>query len=119
MAIKVKQDDRPFWRRRSILGENISNGNSIVAAILLASSGGAAYVGWLMASIPLGIAGLLSIVWNPSVAKATTIVGCWIVAGAISAWLLSMLCNSFFGMPAVGYFAGLVIGIAGVMKTID
>jgi hypothetical protein len=119
MAVKVKIDDRPFWRRRSFLGENISNGNSIVAATLLASSAGAAYVGWLMASIALGIAGMLSIVWNESVAKATTIIGCWILVGAGSAWLLGMLCDSFFGMPAVGYFAGLVIGIVGVTKTID
>jgi hypothetical protein len=90
-----------------------------VAAILLVGSGGAAYVGWLVASILLGIAGLLSIVWNDSVAKTTSIIGCWIVAGAGSAWLLGMLCDSLFGMPAVGYFAGLVIGIGGVMKTID
>lgn len=119
MAVKVKKDDRPFWQRRSFLGENISNGNSIVATLLLLSAGGALYTGWLMIAIPLGVAGLLSFVWNDGVARTTMIIGGWIVAGASSAWLLGMVCNSLFGMPAIGHFAGLVIGIAGVVTTID
>lgn len=119
MAVKIKKDDRPFWQRRSFLGENISNGNSIVATILLLAAGSALYGGWLLIAIPLGVAGLLSVVWNEGVAKTTMIIGGWIAAGAASAFLLGMVCNSLFGMPAVGYFLGLVVGIVGVVKTID
>lgn len=119
MAVKIKIDDRPFWKRRSFLGENISNGNSIVAVVLLLGSGGAVSQGWIMAAVPLGIAGLLSIVWNPAVAKTTTIIGGWLTAGAGTAWLLGMVCNSLFGQPSIGHFAGLVVGIVGVMMTID
>ncbi|MBC7821192.1 MAG: hypothetical protein IAG10_30260 [Planctomycetaceae bacterium] len=119
MRIRIKTDDRAFWQRRSFLGENISNGNWIIAAILLLSSGGAVYTGWIGVGVGLGVAGLLSIVWNPAVAKTATIVGGWIVAGVASAWLLGMLCNSMFGSPAIGYGSGLAIAIIGVIKTID
>ena len=74
---------------------------------------------WIVAAIGLGVAGLLSIVWNPGVAKTTTIIGGWLVAGAVSAFLLSLACNAMFGMPAIGHFIGLVITIAGVVTTID
>ena len=119
VAIKVKKDDRPFWRRRSLLGENISNGNWIIAAIFLLSGGGAFYKGWIVAGVCLEIASLLSFVWNESVAKTTTIIGSWIAAGAGSAWLLSLLCNYIFGMPAIGYALGLGVAIVGMMMTID
>ncbi|MFM9966654.1 MAG: hypothetical protein ACKV2Q_36205 [Planctomycetaceae bacterium] len=120
MATRVqKVDDRPFWRRRSFIGENISNGNWMAALVLLSSAGGAVYQGWIVVGIALGVAGMLSFVWNASVAKTATIVGIWITAGAASAWLLGMLCNAMFGAPIAGYFAGLVIAIAGVLKTID
>ncbi len=120
LATRLKKiDDRPFWKRRSFLGENISNANWIVAAILLASGGGAACFGWFIVGGALGVAGLLSYVWNDGVAKTTTIIGGWIAAGAGSAWLLGLLCNAMFGNPAVGYFGGLVIGIVGVVATID
>lgn len=119
MAVKIKPDDRPFWKRRSFLGENISNGNSIVATVLLLAAVGAAYGGWIVVAVPLGVAGLLSFVWNAGVAKTTTIIGGWITAGAASAWVLGLLCNSLFGMPAIGHFVGLVVGIVGVVTTID
>lgn len=120
MATRLKKiDDRPFLKRRSFLGENISNGNWILAVILLASGGGAAYYGWLLVGLALGVAGLLSYVWNEGVARTTTIIVGWIVAGAASAWLLGLLCNTMFGMPAIGYFIGLVVGIVGVVTTID
>lgn len=119
MAVKIKQDDRVFWKRRSFLGENISNGNSIVATVLLLAGGGALYGGWLLIAIPLGVAGLLSFVWNEGVAKTTMIIGGWIAAGAASAFLLGMACNALFGMPAIGHFIGLVVGIVGVVTTID
>ncbi len=115
----VKVDTRHFWKRRSFLGENISNGNSIVAAILLLAAGCTLYQGWIIAAIGLGVAGLLSIVWNDGVAKTSTIIGGWLLAGAASAWLLSMACDAMFGMPAIGQFIGLVITIAGVVTTID
>lgn len=119
MAVKIKKDDRPFWQRRSFLGENISNGNSIVATVLLLGGGGALYGGWILIAVPLGVAGLLSFVWNEGVAKTTTIIGGWIVAGAASAWLLGMACNALFGMSSIGHFLGLVVGIVGVLVTID
>lgn len=112
-------DQRPFWNRRSILGENISNGNWIVALILLLSGGGALQQGWIIAAIGLGVAGLLSVVWNDGVAKTTTIIGSWIVAGAASAWLLGLLTTSMFGSPAGGHAVGLIIAIAGIVTTID
>lgn len=74
---------------------------------------------WIPVGIAFVIAGLLSFVWNEGVAKTTTIIGAWIVAGSASAWVLGIVCNAMFGMPALGYFIGLVIGIAGVVKTID
>lgn len=102
-----------------MIGENICNGNWIAALILLPAGGGAIYQGWLAAGIGLVVAGLLSFVWNASVAKTATIVGSWIAAGAASAWLLGMLSNAMFGTPIAGHIAGLVIAIAGVVKTID
>ena len=112
-------DTRAFWYRRSVLGENISNGNWIVALVLLSSGGGALQQGWIVAAIALGVAGLLSIVWNEGVAKTATIVGSWIVAGATSAYLLGMVSNSLFGAPTIGHVVGLVVAIAGVVLTID
>lgn len=120
LATRVKKiDDRTFLKRRSFLGEHISNANWIAAVILLVAGVGAAYYGWIIVGIGLGVAGLLSYVWNEGVAKTTTIIGGWLVAGAGSAWLLGLLCNTMFGVPAIGYFIGLVIGIVGVVTTID
>ena len=115
----VKVDDRHFWKRRSFLGENISNGNSIVATVLLLAAGGTLYQGWIIVAIGLGVAGMLSFVWNEGVAKTTMIIAGWLVAGAASAWLLSLASDAMFGMPAIGHFIGLVITIAGVVTTID
>jgi hypothetical protein len=115
----VKVDDRHFWKRRSFLGENISNGNWIIATILLLSGGGALQQGWIIAAIGLGVAGALSIVWNPAVAKTATIVGAWLVAGGVSAFGLGLVCNSAFGSPAIGHVIGLVIAIGGIVFTID
>ncbi len=119
MALKIKIDDSPFWMRRSYLGENISNGNWIIAAIFILSGGIALYREWIWVGIVLGVAGLLSIVWNEGVAKTTIIIGGWIAAGAASAWLLSLLCNAAFGMPVIGYAIGLAVAIIGVIVTID
>ena len=119
VRVRVKIDDRTFWWRRSFLGENISNGNWIVALILLLACGGAIYSGWIWTGVCLGVAGLLSIVWNESVAKTATIVGSWIAAGALSAWLLGMACDAMFGNPPIGHAVGLVIAIVGIIKTID
>ena len=120
MRTRVKPvDTRTFWYRRSMLGENISNGNWIIAAILLAIGGGALQQGWIIAAVAFGVAGLLSFVWNEGVAKTTTIIGSWIIAGATSAFLLGMVCNSLFGSPTIGHFTGLVVAIAGVVLTID
>ena len=115
----AKVDDRHFWYRRSMLGENISNGNWIIATLLLGSCGFSVQQGWIVAAVALGIAGLLSIVWNPGVAKTTTIIGVWIVAGSASAWLLGMACDAMFGTPAIGYGLGLVVAIVGIVSTID
>lgn len=115
----VKVDDRHFWKRRSFLGENISNGNWIIATILLLCGGGALQQGWIIAAIGLGVAGALSIVWNEAVAKTATIVGVWLTAGAASAWVLALACNAMFGMPAIGHVIGLIVAIAGVVMTID
>ncbi len=119
MRVRIKIDDRPFWQRSSFLGENISNGNWIVAFVLLLCCGGAIYTGWIWPGVALGIAGLLSIVWNDAVAKTSTIIGGWIAAGVGSAFLLGMLCNVIFGTPALGYASGLGIAIVGVVMTID
>ena len=119
MRVRIKIDDRPFWWRSSYLGENISNGNWIVAVVLLLCCGGAIFANWIWAGVALGIAGLLSIVWNGAVARTATIVGGWIVAGVGSAWLLGLLCDSLFGNSAIGHTAGLAVGIVGVIKTID
>lgn len=120
MRIREKPvDNRHFWHRRSLLGENINNGNWIIASILLLSGGGALYQGWIVAAIALGVAGLLSIVWNEGVAKTTTIIGVWLVVGAASAWLLGLATNSMFGSTAGGHAVGLVVAIAGVVMTID
>lgn len=120
MRVRVKPiDTRHFWKRRSLLGENISNGNWIIAAILLLSTAGCIYQGWILAAVGLGIAGLLSIVWNEGVAKTTTIIGVWLVAGAATAWVLALACDAMFGNPAIGHFIGLVVAIAGIVKTID
>ncbi len=120
MRVREKPiDTRHFWHRRSLLGENISNGNWIVAAIFLLSGAGALQQGWIITAIALGIAGLLSIVWNEGVAKTTTIIGSWIVAGAASAWLLGMATNAMFGSTAGGHAIGLVVAIVGVFLTID
>lgn len=119
MPAKVKIDDRAFWWRRSVLGENISNGNWIVALILLLGGGFAVSQGWIVSGIGLGVAGMLSFVWNEGVAKTTYIIGAWVVAGASSAWLLGMLCNAMFGMPIIGYIIALIASISGVVKTID
>lgn len=120
MRVRAKPvDTRDFWYRRSFLGENISNGNWIVATILLLSTAGCIYQGWILAAIGLGVAGLLSIVWNPAVAKTTTIIGSWLVAGAGTAWVLGMACGAMFDNPAIGHFIGLVVAIAGIVKTID
>jgi hypothetical protein len=116
---EAKIDDRAFWKRRSFLGENISNGNWIIAIILLLSGGGALQQGWIVAAIGLGVAGALSIVWNEAVAKTATIVGVWLAAGAASAWGLSLACNAAFGMPAIGHVVGLIIAIVGIVMTID
>ena len=62
---------------------------------------------------------LQSFVWNEGVAKTTTIIGSWLVAAGGSAWLLGMLCNSLFGNPIIGYIAGMLIGVVGVVTTID
>ena len=120
MRVREKPiDTRHFWHRRSLLGENISNGNWIIAGILLLSGGGALQQGWIIAAVALGVAGLLSIVWNEGVAKTTTIIGSWIVAGAASAWLLGMATNAMFGTPAAGHAVGLVVAIVGIVLTID
>ena len=120
MRVREKPiDTRDFWHRRSILGENISNGNWIISAILLLSAGGAVYRGWILAAVALGVAGLLSIVWNEGVAKTTTIIGGWIVAGGASAWLLGMATDAMFGSTAGGHAIGLVVAIVGVVLTID
>ena len=119
MAVKVKFDDRPFWWRRSILGENISNGNWIVALILLLGGGFAISQGWIATGIGLGVAGMLSFVWNEGVAKTTYIISAWVVVGAVSAWVLGFACNAMFGMPILGHILGLIGGIAGVIATID
>ena len=120
MAVRAKKiDDRAFWVRRSLLGENISNGNWIVGTTLLLSGGFALKQGWILAAILLGVAGLLSFVWNPSVAKTTTIIGGWLVVGGASAWVLGLLCVAMFGSPAGGHAMGLVIGIVGIVMTID
>ena len=115
----AKIDGRAFWKRRSFLGENISNGNWIIATILLLSGGGALQQGWIIAAIGLGVAGALSIVWNEAVAKTATIVGVWLAAGAASAWGLSLACDAAFGMPAIGHVIGLIVAIGGVVFTID
>jgi hypothetical protein len=119
MALKVKSDDGPFWMRRSYLGESISNGNWIICAILILSGSIAFYREWIWVGIVLGVAGLLSFVWNEGVAKTTTIIGGWIAAGAASSWLLSLVCNAAFGMPVLGYAMGLAVAIIGVLVTID
>lgn len=119
MRVRVKIDDRTFWWRRSFLGENISNGNWIIALILALACGGAIYTGWIWVGVGLGVASSLSIVWNESVAKTATIVGTWIVVGVGSAFLFAMLSNAMFGSPALGHMLGLAIGIAGVVKMID
>lgn len=119
MAVKVRPDDRVFWQRRSVLGENISNGNWIVALILLLGGGFAFSRGWIGAGVGLGIAGMLSFVWNEGVAKTTYIICAWVIAGAASAWVLGFLCNAMFGMPIIGYIVGLIAGISGVIATID
>lgn len=119
VRVRIRIDDRPFWQRSSFLGENISNGNWIVALVLLLCCGGAIFAGWIWAGVALGIAGLLSIVWNAAVAKTATIVGVWIVTGVGSAWLLGMLCEAMFGSPALGFAAGLGVAITGVVMTID
>ncbi len=75
MRVRVKIDDRSFWWRRSFLGENISNGNWIIALILSLACGGAIYSGWIWTGVGLGVASALSFVWNESVAKTATIVG--------------------------------------------
>lgn len=115
----VKVDDRPFLQRRSLLGENISNGNWIVSSVLLLVGGGAIQQGWIMAAVGLGVAGALAIVWNPAVAKTATVVGVWLVAGGVSAWGFGLVCNSAFGSPAIGHVIGLVIAIGGIVFTID
>ncbi len=115
----TKVDDRHFWYRRSFFGENISNGNWIVAMVLLLSGGGALQQGWIVTSIGLGIAGALGFVWNEAVAKTATIVGIWLAAGAGSAWVLGLACDAMFGTAAIGHAIGLVIAIAGVVMTID
>lgn len=115
----IKVDDRPFLQRRSLLGENISNGNWIVATVLLLSGGGALKQGWIFAAIGLGVAGALSIVWNPAVAKTATIVGVWLVAGGGAAWGLGLACEAAFGSQAIGHVIGLVIAIGGIVFTID
>ena len=119
MRVRIKIDDRSVWWRRSILGANISNGNWIIALIFSLACGGAIYTEWIWVGVGLGVASLLSIVWNESVAKTATIVGTWIAAGVASAWLLGMLCDSMFGNPPIGHALGLVIGVVGVIKTID
>ena len=119
MVIKVRPDDRPFWQRRSYMGEGISNRNWIIALIFLLSAAFAVYKEWIWAGVGLGVAGMLSFVWNEGVAKTTTIIGVWIVAGAGSAWVLSFVCNAVFGMPILGHILGLVVGLVGVMMTID
>ncbi len=116
---EAKVDDRIFWKRRSFLGENISNGNWIIATILLLSGGGALQQGWIIAAIGLGVAGALSIVWNEAVAKTATIVGVWLTVGAVSAWGLGLACDAAFGMPAIGHVIGLIVAIGGVVFTID
>lgn len=120
MRVRVKPiDTSHFWHRRSLLGENITNGNWIVALVLLLSAGGALQQGWIVAAIGLGVAGLLSIVWNDGVAKTATIIGGWIAAGAASAWLLGLLTTSMFGSPTGGHVVGLIVAIAGIVVTID
>lgn len=120
MRVKEKKiDDRPFLQRRSLLGENISNKNWIMALVLLGSAAGAASQAWIGTAIGLGVAGLLSIVWNEGVAKTTTIIGVWILAGGGSAWVLGMACNAMFGQPALGHAVGLIVGIVGIILTID
>ena len=119
MARVLKKDDRPFWIRRSFIGEHISNRNWIIAMILLISAGFAFHSGWVVTAVGLGVAGMLSFVWNEGVAKTTTIIGVWIVAGGSSAWLLGLICGAVTGMPIIGYAMGLAVGIVGVMMTID
>ena len=90
-----------------------------MATVLLLCGGGALQMGWILVAIGLGVAGLLSIVWNPGVAKTTTIISVWLVAGAGTAWVLGMACNSLFGMDTIGHVIGLVVAIVGVVATID
>lgn len=87
--------------------------------ILLISAGFAFHSGWVVTAVGLGVAGMLSFVWNEGVAKTTTIIGVWIVAGGSSAWLLGLICGAVTGMPIIGYAMGLAVGIVGVMMTID
>lgn len=120
MRVREKKiDDRPYLQRRSYLGENISNKNWIMATVLLGSCGFAVSRGWIVTSVAFGVAGLLSIVWNPGVAKTATIIGGWIVVGSASAWVLGLACNAMFGQPALGHAIGLGVGIIGIVLTID
>ena len=120
MRVKERPvDTRPFWYRRSMFGENISNGNWIISLTLVLIAAGAVQQGWILAAVPLGVAGLLSIVWNDGVAKATGIIGAWLTAGGISAFLLGMATTSMFGSPTIGHVIGLVVAIGGIVATID
>ena len=119
MAIRVRKDDSPFWHRRSFFGEYIKNSNWIIAAVLFLFAGIAINQGWVFAGVLLIVTGTLSFVWNEGVAKTATIIGVWVVAGSVSAFALSYVCGYVFGMPAVGYFLGLAIGLTGVMMTVD
>lgn len=119
MKPRIIKDDRSFWWRGSYLGRDISNGNWIIAVVLLAASGGAFSRQWIIAGVVLLVAGLLSFVWNEGVAKTTAIITAWVSIGAGSAWVLGLACGAMFGMPVVGYAVGLIIGIAGVVTTID
>jgi hypothetical protein len=119
MATRVRNDDSPFWQRRSFFGEYIKNSNWIIAAIFFVFGGIAIKQGWVLAGVLLIVAGTLSFVWNEGVAKTATIIGGWIVAGVATAFVLSYACGYAFGMPAIGYFVGLAVGLIGVMMTID
>lgn len=120
MRVKEKKiDDRPFLQRRSYLGENISNKNWIMATVLLGACGFAISRAWIVTAVAFGVAGLLSIVWNPGVAKTATIIGGWLVVGSGSAWVLGLACNAMFGQPALGHALGLAVGIIGIVLTID
>lgn len=116
---RITKDDRPFWIRRSYLGASISNGNWIVAAALFLTGGVLLQRGWILLAVLLGVAGMLSIVWNQAVARTTTIIGGWIAMGASSGWVLGLAGDAMFGMPALGHALGLAIGIVGVIITID